>query len=147
MSDKIWANSGDSHYMEPPDLYTQLPEHLRKMLPEVVARDPTATTVFLAEALKPKATGKHSSTREMTATGVWSGSDATSGGDVSSFGDGAGPADGSSAGEGGGGGDAGGPNDGGLSPDVFSGGGACMKRLYVRVTRNDGKSRSIRRRS
>jgi predicted TIM-barrel fold metal-dependent hydrolase len=26
---KLWANSGDSHYMEPPDLYEQLPEHLR----------------------------------------------------------------------------------------------------------------------
>jgi len=50
----------------------QLPEHLRNMLPEVIARDPTTTSVFLAEALKPKATGKHTSTREMTATGVWS---------------------------------------------------------------------------
>ena len=28
--------------------------------------------MFLAEGLKPKATGKHTSTREMTATGVWS---------------------------------------------------------------------------
>jgi creatinine amidohydrolase len=28
--------------------------------------------VFLAEGLKPEATGKHTSTREMTATGVWS---------------------------------------------------------------------------
>ncbi|HEX5585789.1 MAG TPA: amidohydrolase family protein [Acidimicrobiia bacterium] len=34
MSDKIWANSGDSHYMEPPDLYQQLPEHLRELLPK-----------------------------------------------------------------------------------------------------------------
>ncbi len=50
----------------------ELPEHLRIMLPEVIARDPTSTQVFLAEALKPKATGKHTSTREMTATGVWS---------------------------------------------------------------------------
>ena len=50
----------------------QLPEHLRNMLPEVIARDPTTTSVFLAEGLKPKATGKHTSTREMTATGVWS---------------------------------------------------------------------------
>jgi creatinine amidohydrolase len=50
----------------------QLPEHLRNMLPDVIARDPAATSVFLAEALKPKATGKHTSTREMTATGVWS---------------------------------------------------------------------------
>jgi creatinine amidohydrolase len=50
----------------------QFPEHLRKMLPEVIARDPTATSVFLAEGLKPEATGKHTSTREMTASGVWS---------------------------------------------------------------------------
>ncbi|MCU1262202.1 MAG: Creatininase [Bryobacterales bacterium] len=50
----------------------ELPEHLRKMMPDVIAHDPTATTVFLAEGLKPKATGKHTSTREMTSTGVWS---------------------------------------------------------------------------
>lgn len=30
---KLWANSGDSHYMEPPDLYEQLPAHLRELLP------------------------------------------------------------------------------------------------------------------
>lgn len=34
--DKIWANSGDSHYMEPPDLYNQLPEHLRERMPRTV---------------------------------------------------------------------------------------------------------------
>jgi creatinine amidohydrolase len=34
--------------------------------------DPKASRVFLAEALKPKATGKHTSTREMTSTGGWS---------------------------------------------------------------------------
>jgi hypothetical protein len=34
--------------------------------------DRVATQVFLAEALKPKDTGKHTSTREMSATGVWS---------------------------------------------------------------------------
>ena len=28
--------------------------------------------MFLAESLKPKVTGKHTSTRELTATGVWS---------------------------------------------------------------------------
>ncbi len=50
---------------------TLLP-HLAKMLPEVVAGDPTATRVFLAEALKAEDTGKGTSTREMTETGVWS---------------------------------------------------------------------------
>lgn len=49
-----------------------LPDHLQKALPQVIAGDETATTVFLAEALKPKDTGKHTSTREMTRTGVWS---------------------------------------------------------------------------
>jgi creatinine amidohydrolase len=49
-----------------------LPDHLQKALPQVIAGDDTATTVFLAEALKPKDTGKHTSTREMTQTGVWS---------------------------------------------------------------------------
>jgi creatinine amidohydrolase len=34
--------------------------------------DPTTTRVFLAEALKAEATGKQTSTREMTRTGVWS---------------------------------------------------------------------------
>lgn len=49
-----------------------LPDHLRKALPQVIAGDEAATKVFLAEALKPKDTGKHTSTREMTKTGVWS---------------------------------------------------------------------------
>jgi creatinine amidohydrolase len=49
-----------------------LPDHLEKALPQVVAGDSTATRVFLAEALKPRQTGKHTSTREMTKTGVWS---------------------------------------------------------------------------
>ena len=52
-----------------------LPDHLAKMLPLVEAGDPAATQIFLAEALKPKDTGKHTSTREMTATGVWSNRD------------------------------------------------------------------------
>ena len=52
-----------------------LPPHLQKMLPEVAAGDPTATLVFLAESLKAESTGKGTSTKEMTATGVWSTSD------------------------------------------------------------------------
>jgi creatinine amidohydrolase len=48
-----------------------MPEHLTKMLPEVVAGDPTAALVFLAEGLKAKSTGKGTSTREMTDTGTW----------------------------------------------------------------------------
>lgn len=48
-----------------------LPEHLQKMLPQVAAGDPTASLVFLAEGLKPKDTGKHTSAREMSSTGTW----------------------------------------------------------------------------
>jgi creatinine amidohydrolase len=51
------------------------PPHLEKMLPAVVEGDPTATRVFLAESLKAEETGKGTSTREMTATGVWSARD------------------------------------------------------------------------
>lgn len=52
-----------------------LPDHLAKMLPLVEAGDPTATRIFLAEALKATETGKHTSTHDMTATGVWSNRD------------------------------------------------------------------------
>lgn len=48
-----------------------MPDHMEKMLPEVVAGDPTATLVFLAEGLKAKETGKKTSTREMSDTGTW----------------------------------------------------------------------------
>jgi creatinine amidohydrolase len=48
------------------------PDHLNKALPQVISGDRVAAEVFMAEALKPKATGKHTSTREMSATGVWS---------------------------------------------------------------------------
>ena len=47
-------------------------EHLERMLPEVVEGDPTALRVFLAESLKAEETGKGTSTRETTDTGVWS---------------------------------------------------------------------------
>jgi creatinine amidohydrolase/Fe(II)-dependent formamide hydrolase-like protein len=49
-----------------------LPAHLAKMLPDVAKGDPVATTVFLAEGLKPKETGKGTSASEMSSTGVWS---------------------------------------------------------------------------
>lgn len=49
----------------------KLPEHMQKMLPLVEAEDPTAKLLFLAEGLKAKETGKRTSTREMTETGVW----------------------------------------------------------------------------
>jgi creatinine amidohydrolase len=49
-----------------------LPPDLTRMLPDVVRGDQAATLIFLAEGLKPKETGKHTSTIEMSATGVWS---------------------------------------------------------------------------
>jgi len=48
-----------------------MPDHLERMLREVVAGDPTATRIFLAEGLKAKDTGKKTSTREMSDTGTW----------------------------------------------------------------------------
>lgn len=60
----------------PPPQSLSLPPHLQAMLPKVDTSDRTTTMIFLSEALKAKATGKHTSTREMTATGVWSLADA-----------------------------------------------------------------------
>lgn len=48
-----------------------LPDHLEKMIPEVVEGDPTALLVFLAEGLKAEETGKKTSSKEMSTTGVW----------------------------------------------------------------------------
>jgi len=48
-----------------------MPAHLEAMLPEVIAGDPTALRVFLAEGLKAEETGKRTSSREMSSTGVW----------------------------------------------------------------------------
>lgn len=48
-----------------------LPEHLQDMLPEVIAGDPTALRLFLAEGLKAEETGKQTSSAEMSTTGVW----------------------------------------------------------------------------
>jgi creatinine amidohydrolase len=46
------------------------PPHLSRMLPLVAARDRAATMMFLAEALKPRETGKKTSTAEMSSSGV-----------------------------------------------------------------------------
>ncbi|MDH4072578.1 MAG: creatininase family protein [Gammaproteobacteria bacterium] len=48
-----------------------MPDHLEAMLPAVVAGDPTAVRVFLAEGLKAEETGKGTSSHEMSSTGVW----------------------------------------------------------------------------
>jgi creatinine amidohydrolase len=41
------------------------------MLPQVIAKDPTAVQLFLAEGLKAEETGKGTSSAEMSSTGVW----------------------------------------------------------------------------
>ena len=48
-----------------------LPKHLENMVPGVVKGEPTEKLLFLAEGLKAKETGKKTSTKEMTKTGVW----------------------------------------------------------------------------
>ena len=47
------------------------PTHLQNMIPEVVEGDPTALRLFLAEGLKAEETGKGTSSKEMSTTGVW----------------------------------------------------------------------------
>ncbi len=47
------------------------PDHMEKMLPEVIEGDPTTLRVFLAEGLKAEETGKGTSAKEMSSTGVW----------------------------------------------------------------------------
>ncbi len=48
-----------------------MPPHLQAMVPEVLAGDPTALAVFLAEGLKDESTGKGTSSSELSSTGVW----------------------------------------------------------------------------
>ncbi len=49
-----------------------IPEHLQAMVPSILDGDETALRVFLAEALKADATGKGTTARDMSTTGVWS---------------------------------------------------------------------------
>jgi predicted TIM-barrel fold metal-dependent hydrolase len=45
---KLWANSGDSHYNEPPDLYDALPKELRERMPRSVkSEDGTFETIYV----------------------------------------------------------------------------------------------------
>jgi predicted TIM-barrel fold metal-dependent hydrolase len=46
---KLWANSGDSHYMEPPDLYDQLPEHLRDKMPKTTRDEARGVEVITVD--------------------------------------------------------------------------------------------------
>ena len=49
-----------------------MPEHLERLVPDLLSGDPTVSRVFLAEGLKAEETGKGTSAREMTSTGAWS---------------------------------------------------------------------------
>jgi len=45
---KLWANSGDSHYNEPPDLYDALPKDLRERMPRSVkSEDGSYETIYV----------------------------------------------------------------------------------------------------
>ena len=45
---KIWANSGDSHIVEPPTLFDSLPERLRELMPRSVkSADGATETIYL----------------------------------------------------------------------------------------------------
>jgi predicted TIM-barrel fold metal-dependent hydrolase len=48
MGEKIWANSGDSHLIEPPDLFESLPDDIRELMPRSV-KDPSGDfeTVYI----------------------------------------------------------------------------------------------------
>ena len=48
-----------------------MPPHLAAMVPDVLAGDPTAQLVFLAEGLKAEETGKGTASDQMSSTGVW----------------------------------------------------------------------------
>ena len=48
-----------------------MPAHLEALVPQVLAGDPTALALFLAEGLKDESTGKGTSSAEMSSTGVW----------------------------------------------------------------------------
>ncbi len=48
-----------------------MPTHLEAIVPDVLAGDPTALAVFLAEGLKDESTGKGTSSAELSSTGVW----------------------------------------------------------------------------
>ncbi len=48
-----------------------LPPHLEAMVPDVLAGDPTALALFLAEGLKDESTGKGTASHQLSSTGVW----------------------------------------------------------------------------
>src|SRR5262245_56316632 len=45
----LWANSGDSHYMETPNLYEQLPQHLQELMPKTVRDEERGVEVITVD--------------------------------------------------------------------------------------------------
>src|SRR5262245_4345572 len=45
----LWANSGDSHYMEPPNLYERLPQHLQELMPKSVRDEERGVEVITVD--------------------------------------------------------------------------------------------------
>src|SRR5262249_12454774 len=45
----LWANSGDSHYMEPPNLYDDLPDHLKERMPKTVRDEARGVEVITVD--------------------------------------------------------------------------------------------------
>jgi len=63
----LFPNLVDMANAVPPVL--TLPEHVQKLVPLLLAGDPTAQRLFSAETMKPRETGKRTSAREMSSTG------------------------------------------------------------------------------
>jgi creatinine amidohydrolase len=74
-SESLYLTPGLVNMAEAKAAPLTMPSHLQAMLPEVSAGNKTTQLVFLAEALKAKETGKHTSTAEMTASGNWTQAD------------------------------------------------------------------------
>ncbi len=70
-SNSLYLTPGLVHLEASEVAQLTMPPHLETMLDDVLAGDPTATTVFLAEGLKALETGKRTSAAEMSTTGVW----------------------------------------------------------------------------
>src|SRR5436190_17830424 len=73
IGDKIWANSGDSHVIEPPGLFDSLPDDVRERMPRSV-KDPSGAfeTIFIdgQEFRRDMPTGQVKKTRGVNARPV-----------------------------------------------------------------------------
>ena len=73
LTETLYGVNSTASAREKPSIPNLEAQYALSSLPPLVATaDRAATLVFLAEALKPKATGKGTSTAEMSTNGVWS---------------------------------------------------------------------------